>query len=109
MQQAASKARIRVTLTIHGVERSVAEAAIEALKPDDETAPSWMRINESYDDEGLHITVEADVDNPRKLGSIRSTVDEMLEFLYALLKTLEATAKTLKEPGQQHGRLGGTG
>jgi hypothetical protein len=95
-RETASTCSIRVALRVRGVDRHAAEAAVRALSPDDRTAPSWLQVRESVDDSGLAIEVLADHVPCTRLGSVRNTVDEILEFLYALLKTLEETAKTLK-------------
>ncbi len=101
------RCRVRVQVKVYGVEPRVAEAAVSALKPDDRTAPPWLRIEERIRGDTLEIEVSVEDEACRRLGTLRNTVDEILEFLYGLLKTLEETAKTLKEasknPAQDSG------
>ncbi len=62
------------------------KALLKALKPDDATAPEWLRINERVEGETLRITITA----PRvRVMSVRSTADEILEYAYSLLRLLE--------------------
>ncbi len=85
--------KIRVVLRVYGV-GDKAQALIKALKPDDKTAPTWLNIREEV--EGGDLLVHVEVEGLR-LGSLRSTVDEVLEFLYAALRSIEEVSKpTLK-------------
>jgi len=95
-RETASSCSIRVSLNIIGIEAAIAKAAIKALSPDDRTAPAWLKVSEKLEGNRLVIEVSADNAPCTRLSSVRNTVDEILEFLYALLKTLEETAKTLK-------------
>ncbi len=87
-----SSIRVRVELRIHGVGSLLGEALAKAIAPDDATAPQWMNITESVEGEDLIVIVEATIPAER-MGSIRNTVDEILEFLYATLKSLEELEK----------------
>lgn len=89
--------RIKVFIRISGIE--AAEAIASSLRPDDATSPSWLRIEEKAVGDKLEILVEADV-NGKRAGSVRNTVDELLSFIYATLKAIEAVAKT-KIPGNR--------
>ena len=84
--------RLWAVIRIHGLGQRAAEAAAKALRPDDATAPPWLRIEEAVEDGNLVIRVEVTGEELR-LGTLRNTVDEVLSVLYALLKTLEEAAK----------------
>ncbi len=94
-KSADNKQLIRVELLIETSSPQEAQALLSAIRPDDETAPSWLTIREEQDGQYIRIVVEAK--DTRRLGSVRNTVDEILEFLYSLLKSIEETAKTLKQ------------
>jgi len=58
----------------------------EALAPDDKSAPSWLRIEERIEGDSLVVFVRA----PLERGmSVRATIDEIIEYAYSLLKTVE--------------------
>ncbi len=61
-------------------------ALLGALRPDDVTAPQWLRITERVEDGILRITITAP---GVRVMSIRSTADEILEYAYSLLRLLE--------------------
>jgi len=82
-------ARIKVVVRVKGLSEK-ARAVVEALRPDDKTAPSWLRVVERIEDGDLILEVEAPLE---RLGSVRNTVNEILEFLYASLKTIEAVGR----------------
>ncbi len=92
---AGNKQLIRVELLIETSSPVEAQALLSAIKPDDRTAPPWLAIREEQDGQYIRVVVEAD--DAQRLGSVRNTVDEILEFLYSLLKSIEETAKTLKQ------------
>jgi len=94
-RSADNKQLIRVELLIETNNPEEAQALLSAIRPDDKTAPSWLTIREKQDGHYIRIVVEAE--DTRRLGSVRNTVDEILEFLYSLLKSIEETAKTLKQ------------
>ena len=80
--------QVRVQVTVHSVGRRAAEALAKALRPDDATSPPWMVIREEPVGDDLRVSIEACI-NRSKVKSIRNTVDEIIEFLYAALKTIE--------------------
>lgn len=82
-------ARIKVAVRVKGLNEK-ALAIVEALKPDDKTAPSWLHVVERIEGGDLVLEVEAPLE---RLGSVRNTVNEILEFLYASLKTIEAIGR----------------
>lgn len=82
-------ARIKVVVRVKGLNEK-ARAIVEALKPDDKTAPSWLHVVERIEGGDLVLEVEAPLE---RLGSVRNTVNEILEFLYASLKTIEAIGR----------------
>lgn len=106
---ASRRVAISVSLRVHGVGKDTARALAAAVRPDNRTAPSWMSITERVDGDDLVIEVVAEVEGARRIGSIRNTVDEILEYLYSLLKSIEETTKTLKQPGDTHGGTGAVG
>ena len=104
-----SELSIRVSLRIHSVGCSLAEAIAAAIRPDNKTAPPWMNIVERVEGDDLVIEVTARVGKAKRIGSIRNTVDEILEYLYSLLRSIEETTKTLKQSGDTHGGTGAVG
>lgn len=97
MRGSARSPRIWIRLRIQGLEEKLARAVLEALKPDDLTAPAWLRIEERVEDGDLVVYIETAENTSTRVGSLRNTVDEILSYTYALLKTIEETAKALKE------------
>lgn len=87
---------IELKIRIHGVGRKLAEASIAAIRPDNLEAPSGIEIKEYIDDKDLVISVRVS-SNKIRLGTLRNTVDELLEYLYSLMLSIEELAKTLKE------------
>ncbi len=63
------------------------EALLAALRPDDATAPPWMRIREERRHGSVVIVIEAPVS---RVMSARQTADEVIEYSYSLLRSLEA-------------------
>ena len=99
--------RIKVVVRVKGLNEK-AQAVVEALRPDDKTAPSWLRVVEHIEGGDLVLEVEAPLE---RLGSVRNTVNEILEFLYASLKTIEAVGRESEKEtikGRVE-RLGGKG
>jgi len=94
-RSADNKQLIKVELLIETSSPEEAQAVLSAIRPDDRTAPPWLIIREEQDGQYIRIIVEAG--DTQRLGSVRNTVDEILEFLYSLLKSIEETAKTLKQ------------
>lgn len=82
--------KVRVTLRIHGLGEAKARALLESLRPDDKTAPPWLEIVERIENGDLVVEVFA---REARLRSLKNTVDEIISFLYATLKTLEEVAK----------------
>ncbi|BEP18633.1 hypothetical protein PYJP_19850 [Pyrofollis japonicus] len=97
----ANNMKVLVDITIEELGKREAEALLKAIKPDNLTAPPWLRIKEEIAAKGLRIVVEALIEQPYRVGSVKNTVDEILEFIYSLLKTLEEAAKTLKQAGNE--------
>jgi len=100
MQGLASSARekrIWVELVIEGVDERLADSIIAAIRPDNATAPGWMSISEHVSEKGLVLRVEVRDDGRLRVGSLRNTVTEIIEQVYALLKTIEETTKSLKK------------
>ncbi len=85
---------IRVVIRVEAGE--AAEALRASIAPDNATAPSWLRIEERVEDGAL--VVEVSTTDAARAKSLRNTVDEIVAFLYAMLKTLEEVAKA-KTPG----------
>jgi hypothetical protein len=96
---AAVSASIRAVIRIHELGGRVASAAASSLRPDDAAAPAWLKIRERVEDGDLVIEIVVDEVSHVRLGSLRNTVDEILSVLYALLRSIEETAKALKEGG----------
>jgi len=95
------RGRIRVELRIRRL-GAAAEALRRALRPDDKTAPPWLEIHEMVDNDDLVLVVEAPLE---RLGSVRNTVRDMLDCLYAALKTLEGLeGKGLKSDSSEGAR-----
>jgi len=92
-------AEIRASIRIHGLGAQLAEAAMESTTPDNRAAPGWLQINERVEDGDLVIEIVVDEVSRTRLGSLRNTVDDILSVLYALLRSIEETAKALKETG----------
>jgi len=109
VSSASRRVTISVSLRVQRVGEDTARALAAALRPDNKTAPSWMNITEHVDGDDIVIEVAAEVESARRIGSIRNTVDEILEYLYSLLKSIEETTKTLKQPGDTHGGTGAVG
>ncbi|WP_168371179.1 KEOPS complex subunit Pcc1 [Pyrodictium occultum] len=99
---------MEILLRIEGLGEEAARALQAAIRPDDATAPRWMRISERVEDGDLVLELAVEAGDPRRLGSLRNTVDEILEYLYSLLKAIEETTKTLKQPGAGHGGTRGS-
>ncbi len=89
-------AELHAEIRIHGLGRELAEAAARSIRPDDQEAPPWLRIEERVENGDLVITVDIVDADATRLGSLRNTVDEILSVLYALLRSLEEAAKPLK-------------
>ena len=84
--------RLWAVIRVHGLGPRAAEAAAKALRPDDATAPPWLRVEERVEGGDLVIRVEV-TGGEARLGTLRNTVDEVLSVLYALLKSIEEAAK----------------
>ncbi len=84
---------ISVEIRIEVKDKRVAEALVAAIRPDDRTAPPGLEIEENVVDGDLLVKVRA---CGRSLGTVRNTVDEVLEYTYAALKAVEEVAQTLK-------------
>ena len=81
---------LEIVLRVKGL-GDKAQAAASSLRPDDATAPQWMSIVERVEGQDLVIELRARAP-PGKVGSVRNTVDEILEYLQSMLKTLERVA-----------------
>ena len=92
-------AEIVAKLRIHGIGRRAAEAAKASIRPDNKVSPDWLEIKETVEGDDLVIEVRVKELSKTRLGGLRNTVDELLSVIYALLKSIEETAKALKEPG----------
>ncbi len=57
------------------------------MEPDNRTAPQWLRIEQQVRDGKLIVHIEAPLE---KGMSVRATVDEIIEYAYSLLKTVES-------------------
>lgn len=90
-------ARVRVTLRIHGLGRRLAGSVAEAVRPDNAAAPTWLKVSERVDGDDLVLLIEVSDASRVRLGSLRNTVDELLAYIYGLLRSLEEAAKALKE------------
>ncbi len=97
MRSSAENPRIWINLRIQGLEKKLAQAVLEALKPDNLAAPAWLRIEERIEGRDLVVHIETTENTPTRIGGLRNTIDEILSYTYALLKTIEETAKALKE------------
>jgi hypothetical protein len=100
-ERIASNMKILVDIIIEKLGKREAKALLKAIRPDNLTAPPWLKIKEEIVAEGLRIVAEASIEQPYRVGSVKNTVDEILEFIYSLLKTLEEAAKTLKQAGNE--------
>lgn len=81
------------------------KALLQAIRPDDKSSPPWLKIREEATKEGLVIEVEAPLE---RIRSARNTIDEIIEFLYAALKSLEQVsldAKKIKEEEELSGSV----
>ncbi len=78
--------RVILEITIPCSSREKCEAVYRAIKPDDATAPPWMRIREYVEDAQLRVVIEAPVS---RIMSARATADELIEYSYSLLRSLE--------------------
>ncbi len=87
---------LELEIRIHGVGRKLAEASIAAVKPDNLESPEGIEITEHIDNNDLVINVKVASDKIR-LGTLRNTVDELLEYLYSFMLSVEELAKTFKE------------
>ena len=81
------RVRLEILIPCHPRE---CEALVAALRPDDRTAPEWLTIREEVLGEGLLIVVEAPV---ARVMSARQTADEVIEYSYSLLRSLEAISE----------------
>ena len=89
---------IKVVIKIEGLGKAYAKSLLKAIRPDDSTVPQWLQIREKV--EGDALLVEVVTTTSRRVRSLRNTVDELLSFLYATLRTLEEVAKT-KSPSTE--------
>jgi hypothetical protein len=80
------KRNVRVTILIPCASNHECNALLSALKPDDETAPKWLKIREEIRGSMLQVVIEAPI---TRIMSARQTSDEILEYSYSLLRTLE--------------------
>ena len=78
--------RVTLEIVIPCGSREKCEAVYHAIKPDDATAPSWMAIREEVEDARLRVVIEAPVS---RMMSARATADELIEYSYSLLRSLE--------------------
>ncbi len=92
-------AELRAVIRIHDLGRKAAEASLASIRPDNLDAPSWLQLSETVENGDLVIEISVRDLSPMRLGSLRNTVDEILSVLYAMLRSIEETAKALKEPG----------
>ncbi len=97
-------AEIVTMIRIHGLGERLARAALASVAPDNRQVPGWLKISERVENGDLVIEIVVDEVSKTRLGSMRNTVDEVLSVLYVLLKSIEETAKALKEsgPGASH-------
>ena len=86
---ASCRGLVRVELEVEVGDERLARALLEAVRPDDETAPPHLRIREEVAGGSLRFTVEGCAD-PKRIGSVRNTVNEILEYTYAALKAIDA-------------------
>ncbi len=84
--------RVRTVLRIRLGNEKLAQSLLEAIRVDDRTAPPSLGISEAVDNGDLVITVEACAE-PKRIGSVRNTVEEIVEFAYAALKAIEASQR----------------
>ena len=82
--------RVMLEIIIPCDSREKCEAVYRAIKPDDATAPSWMKIREEVSDGQLRVVIEAPVS---RIMSTRATVDEIIEYGYSLLRSLELVSE----------------
>ncbi len=78
--------RVILEIRIPCGSRSKCDALYRAIRPDDATAPSWLKIEEEVGGEELRVRIEAPVS---KILSARSTAEEIIEYSYSLLRSLE--------------------
>ena len=101
---------VEVELRVELGDEEKARSLLEAVRPDDETAPPGLLIEEAVDAGDPVVRVSACAD-PRRIGSVRNTVDEVLEFTYAALRAIEragaAGINPQRRPAGAHGGQGG--
>ncbi|MET1128673.1 MAG: KEOPS complex subunit Pcc1 [Thermoproteota archaeon] len=85
-----------VEISIEGLGQEEAEALARALRPDNATAPEGLSVTEHVSGGKVVFVIRAE--RGVTFGTLRNTVEEILSYSYTLLKSLEAAAKTLKDP-----------
>ena len=89
--QRCSGLEVEVEVRVELGDRERAEAIARALRPDDATAPEGLEVAEAVEGGDLVVRVRA---CGRGLMTVRNTVDEVLEFLYAALRAIEAASRS---------------
>lgn len=100
MRSSAKNMHIWIKLRIENLGEELAQTVLSAIKPDNLTAPAWLKIKENVEEGSLVLYIETSKSTPTRVGSLRNTVDEILSYTYALLKTIEVSTKVLKRGNQ---------
>lgn len=69
------------------------QAVYKAIQPDNLEVPEWLRVECTYDEElqAVSCLVEAECGDPRRILSLRSTADDILQSIKASLDALQAS------------------
>jgi tRNA threonylcarbamoyladenosine modification (KEOPS) complex Pcc1 subunit len=94
MSSGVSKCRfeVRVELTIELNDEDKARSLLYAIRPDDRTAPPPLSISEAVSEGNLVVKVSACIDG-KAIGSLKNTVNEILDYVYAALRSIEVVEK----------------
>ncbi|BAF34774.1 hypothetical protein APE_1147a [Aeropyrum pernix K1] len=66
----------------------------ESLEPDNLQTPPWLKITCTHQEGSVACTVEVEgCHSPRRILSLRNTIDDLLRSYRAATETLEATRK----------------
>lgn len=81
---------MKVELEIE-IETPHAREVEEALRVDNTDIPEGLKLSTYHNDKAIYIVAECDCEDPKRVLTLRNTVDEILTHIRAVLQVFEAT------------------
>lgn len=70
----------------------MARALLDSIEPDNRPVPGWLRVECTTDEEALECIVEVEgCGDPRRVLSLRNTIDDFMQSVKAALSALDNT------------------